>query len=49
MKDIALHFKHEVYMNKDYEKFLQNNDAKDQSDSENEQKPDKKISNEESE
>tara|TARA_B110001450_G_scaffold206931_1_gene197166 strand:+ start:84 stop:257 length:174 start_codon:yes stop_codon:yes gene_type:complete len=26
MKDIALHFKHEKYMNSDYEKFLQGND-----------------------
>lgn len=26
MKDIALHFKHEKYMNCDYEKFLQGND-----------------------
>jgi hypothetical protein len=26
MKDIALHFKHEKYMNMDYDKFLQGND-----------------------
>ena len=30
MKDIALHFKHEKYMNADYDKFLQGNDKSDE-------------------
>ena len=30
MKDIALHFKHEKYMNSDYDKFLQGNDKSDE-------------------
>lgn len=37
MKDIALHFKHEKYMNSDYEKFLQGNDKSEEDKEEEDQ------------
>lgn len=37
-KDIALHFKHEVYNNGDYSKFLQNQDTEGDAESDGEKK-----------